>query len=152
MTEIMNDVDVEFNENLEKLYNQLNEQNRSDKRKKLKIPNPKTGKVGGARTLWENFGKTAVAINRPIDHMHKFFTSELSTDCSITSDDQTSKLVIKGKGRYTSAGLIKILDSYLDNYVQCKVCGEMDTNLMKEQRQYFILCKCCLSKWCCQIN
>jgi translation initiation factor 2 subunit 2 len=122
----------------------------------LKIPKPKTGKQGGARTVWDNFGKTAVALNRPVEHMLTFFASELSTDCSIAkedvNDDSTSKLVIKGKGRYTNDGLIKICDSYLDHYVQCKVCGDMDTTLSKEQRQYFITCKGCLSKWCCQQN
>lgn len=139
---------------LDRLYIQLNEQNMSAKRKQLKLPKPKLNKQGGVKTIWENFGLTSECLNRPVDHMLKYFSSELSTECSISRENDSSlrqwKLVIKGKGRYNSTGIITVLHSYMDTYVQCKVCGEMNTEMIKEQRQYFINCKGCLSKWCCQ--
>lgn len=147
-----------FNTQLDRLYDQLNEKNRLTKQHELKLPKPKLSKQGGAKTVWENFGLVAEKLNRPIDHMHKFFTVELATDCNVAKEithdnvaiDSTSKLIITGKGRYTPDGIVKILQSYVDTYVQCRVCAEMNTTLTKEQRQLFITCDKCLSKWCCQ--
>jgi len=146
---------TDFNKHLDNLYGLLAEKTRLTKQQDLKIPKPKLSKQGGARTIWENFGQTTVKLNRPIDHMQKFFAQELSTDCNVAKDtndaeDTTSKLVITGKGRYTTDGIVKVLQSYVDTYVQCRVCGEMNTTLTKEQRQLFITCVGCLSKWCCQ--
>ena len=144
---------MSFNEYLDRLYAQLDQQNRIMQREELKLPRPKLHKQGGVKTIWENFGITAELLQRPVEHMHKFFTSELSTDCNIAKDsdstDSSSKLCITGKGRYTSDTIIKILHSYVETYVQCKVCGEMHTSITKEQRQLFITCSKCLSKWCC---
>ena len=146
-----NITDLQFNEYLDHLYIQLADKNKVTKRKLVKLPNPKIKKVGSTKTIWENFHSMAVKLNRPMEHLRKFFSSELGTECSLShSENELTKLIIRGRGRYTKNGVLKILHSYIDTYVQCKVCGEMETNFLKEQRQFFVQCTNCLSKECCQ--
>lgn len=150
-------LELTFDKNLEKLHSELIAKNMTEKRKLLKLPAPKLGKDGGAKTVWSNFGAAAYALSRPVEHMRQFFASELSTDCNVAYEtpecpkDATAKLIIRGKGRYKKSGIQKIMNSYIDSYVQCKVCGSTNSELLKEQRQYFVNCKDCLSKLCCQL-
>jgi len=94
-------------------------------------------------------------LNRPIEHLQQFVAEELGTECSLSQkeshDNQQGhfKLVIKRKGGIKKSGILKILYAYIDTYVQCNVCGDLDTDLTKEQRQFFVTCKKCLSKECC---
>ena len=152
-----------FNKYLDSLYDQLSAKDKSVKKSMLKLPNPKLSKVGTTRVIWENFQSTVDKLNRPAEHMQHFFASELGTECTLSQKDYNSgidaegtvsgpaKLVIRGRGRYQKSGIIKILNAYIDAYVQCSVCGDMDTILIKEQRQYFVVCNKCLSKHCCQV-
>jgi translation initiation factor 2 subunit 2 len=140
---------------LDKLYREIGSNGVNEQDKTVKLHNPKLNKEGGARTIWENFGSTAVKLKRPIEHLQTFYANELSTDCNIRKNDpndpSTFKLVIRGKGRYAKSGIIKILQSYINTFVQCKVCKSMNTVLLKEQRQYHVECKDCFSKLCCQV-
>lgn len=146
-------VDDNFDMYLDKLYQQLSDKNKSILKAKVKLPTPKLTQLGKIRTVWENFQQMQNKLNRPTEHLRQFFADELGMECSLSQKDPQDpvKLVIKGKGRLKNSGILKILSSYIDTFVQCNVCGEMDTVLNKEQRQYFVTCNKCLSKYCCQI-
>ena len=147
------DVDVLFQKYLEKLYKELSDKNKAVQKSKIKLPAPKLVQQGKIRTIWENYQSMTDKLQRSPEHLRQFFADELGMECSLSQKtaENTYKLVIKGKGRLKKKGILKILYSYIDTYVQCSVCGEMDTELTKEQRQYFVTCKKCLSKTCCQI-
>lgn len=144
--------DVYFNECLDRLYEQLNSKNKTIKKDKIQLPAPNLAQVGKIRTVWENFEAMANKLNRQPEHLREFFATELAMECSLSQKDEGPvKLVIKGKGRLQKSGILKILYSYIDTYVQCNVCHEMDTELIKKQRELFVFCKKCLSEHCCQV-
>ena len=146
--------DEQFSFLLEDLFQQLSVKRLKEQRSTLKLRKPKLEKSGGTKTVWTNFGHYAGVMKRPENHLKEFFSSELSVSCTIAQDanDPCSKLVIHSRGRFKPSGIIKINNTYLDIFVQCSICGSMNTELTKEQGQYFKTCKDCLSKLCCQNN
>lgn len=64
----------------------------------------------------------------------------MGTDGSV---DSKGRFIIKGK--YTATSLESLIRKYLENYVQCPICKNYDTKLVKDptSRLMFVQCESC---------
>lgn len=91
----------------------------------------------GNKTLIKNFSDIANTLRREPAHLAKYLFKELATPGVI----QGSSLILQTKlARET---IQRKIDSYVSNYVYCKICGEPDTKFVKEGRITFIHCDAC---------
>ncbi len=124
----------------DRAYETLSEYKCINSNNKLCINRPEVSRVN-KKTLFTNFSKICLSLNRDRLDLQKFFEEELLTNTSV---DSNGVLILNGN--YKSSGIQKVLLSYLDTYVVCKECGCYDTNYAKESRILFLNCKKCLSK------
>ena len=94
----------------------------------------------GTKTVIKNFIEAANAIRRDPNHLAKYFSKELAAPNSI----QGESLVMQAKVSRDS--LEKKFSDYMKEYLYCKVCGEPDTKLIKEDRITFMVCEACGAK------
>lgn len=144
-----------FENNLSKLYNELSTK-RGDVLSQNKINKPIMSKIGTKRVCIDNFGLIADSCKRELAHIQKFFMSELSAECNLSIPEnpkatneernRAAKLIIKGK--YTKKDLMKQLQKYYIQFIQCQQCTSSNTTLIKEQRNIFLECAVCKSKYC----
>ena len=78
------------------------------------------------------------SINRKPEHVLEFVLTELGTTGSLTLDN---KLIIKG--RFQSKQLENVLRKYIAEYVTCRTCRSPNTDLKKENRILFKVCRDC---------
>ena len=71
----------------------------------------------------------------------KYIAYELHATCNLNADNQ---LLIKGK--FVEKHLESVLQNFLKTYIICYQCSNHNTNIVKEQRIYFINCNKCHSK------
>lgn len=126
---------------LEKAYNEVmrnNPQLTTKTTKKLKPP--QVSRVGTTRTAWTNFGEICDSLRRDPNHVMTFYLSELGTTGSI---DGRRQMVIKG--RLQAKYMESLLRKYIGEYVACRMCHSLDTELTREPttRLYFMNCKTC---------
>lgn len=146
-SENLNDEDI-FEERLSRLYNKLSEK-RGDSLKNNKIPKPILTKVGTKKVSIENFGLIVLSLNRDVQHLQKFLCSELSTECNLAGNlSKTEETTIIIKGKFFQKDFMKVLQNYYNQFVQCKQCTSNQTILSKEQRNEFLVCSMCNSKYC----
>jgi translation initiation factor 2 subunit 2 len=129
---------------------------------KRHIEPPEVGRVGTKRIAWVNFMANCKSINRKPDHVLEFVLTELGTSGSTTGDN---KLIIKG--RFQSKQLENVLRKYIGmccavknlhsrwvladakapsssaEYVTCRTCKSPNTDLKKENRILFKVCRDC---------
>jgi translation initiation factor 2 subunit 2 len=103
------------------------------------IPEPRI-EVQRSRTIIRNFKEIAEVLRRPIEHFAKYLMKELATPAHVEGDSlflqaSLSPEIIKKK-----------IDSYVKDFVYCKICGKPDTRLVKEDRISFIVCEACGAK------
>lgn len=104
--------------------------------KRFKIPQVVV-ESQGSKTLIKNFSEIASALRREPTHIARFVAKELAAPGSV----QNGALVLQG--RFSSDLLRKKVEDYVKNFVYCRVCGEPDTRLEKEDRITFIRCEAC---------
>src|SRR5439155_8590836 len=108
-------------------------------KERFKIPQV-TLEVRGSKTYLKNFGDILNLLRRESNQVTKFLFKELATSGYI----ENNILVFQGKiGREI---LQKKLESYIKEFVICKVCGNPDTRLVKEGRFLFMKCEACGAK------
>lgn len=94
----------------------------------------------GNKTIIKNFFEITSSIRRDAADLAKYFFKELATPGSVQGD----ALVLQAK--IPKDSLQKKFADYLREYVYCKVCGEPDTKLSKENRFTFMVCEACGAK------
>jgi translation initiation factor 2 subunit 2 len=99
------------------------------------------GEMQGTRFIVRNFKKISDYLKRDQKHLAKYLMLSLATSGSI--DGET--LVLNTKVRRDIVR--QKLEEYIRKYVFCKVCGEPDTKLIKEDRIYFIQCDACGARY-----
>jgi translation initiation factor 2 subunit 2 len=99
------------------------------------------GEMQGARFIVRNFKKVADYLKRDPKHLAKYLMLSLATSGSIEGES----LVLNTKVRRDIVQ--QKLEEYIRKYVFCKVCGEPDTKLIKEDRIYFIQCDACGARY-----
>lgn len=134
------DRDYQYGELLTRIYEQIV----ADKggvdggKGKKTIEPPEVGKVGTKKIAWVNFVSNCRSINRKPEHVLDFVLTELGTTGSV---DGQNKLIIKG--RFQSKQLESVLSKYIKEYVACSTCRFLNTELKKENRILFKVCKDC---------
>jgi translation initiation factor 2 subunit 2 len=99
------------------------------------------GEMHGTRFIVRNFKKIADYLKRDPKHLAKYLMLSLATSGSIEGET----LVLNTKVRRDIVQ--KKLEEYIRKYVFCKVCGEPDTKLIKEDRIYLIQCDACGARY-----
>ncbi|QBM90349.1 translation initiation factor 2 subunit beta aeIF-2b [Metschnikowia aff. pulcherrima] len=107
---------------------------------KFKIPPPVCQREGLKKTLFANVQDIATVLQRNPEHLIQFLFAELGTSGSI---DGEKRLVLKGK--FQPKQMESVLRRYIIEYVTCKTCKSMNTELKRESanRLHFLSCKAC---------
>lgn len=107
---------------------------------KFKIPPPICQREGSKKTLFANVQDIATVLQRNPEHLIQFLFAELGTSGSI---DGEKRLVLKGK--FQPKQMESVLRRYIIEYVTCKTCKSMNTELKRESanRLHFLSCKAC---------
>ncbi|GEQ72830.1 hypothetical protein JCM33374_g6518 [Metschnikowia sp. JCM 33374] len=107
---------------------------------KFKIPPPVCQREGSKKTLFANVQDIATVLQRNPEHLIQFLFAELGTSGSI---DGEKRLVLKGK--FQPKQMESVLRRYIIEYVTCKTCKSMNTELKRESanRLHFLSCKAC---------
>lgn len=107
---------------------------------KFRIPPPVCQREGSKKTLFANVQEIATVLQRNPEHLIQFLFAELGTSGSI---DGEKRLVLKGK--FQPKQMESVLRRYIIEYVTCKTCKSMNTELKRESanRLHFLSCKAC---------
>jgi len=95
----------------------------------------------GTKTIFKNFGVVLTVLRRDPHHLSKYLCKELATPASV----EGSALIFQRK--LPSGILQEKVNSYIKEFVYCKVCGEPDTKIVKEDHATFIHCEACGAKY-----
>jgi translation initiation factor 2 subunit 2 len=109
---------------------------KSDEKKRFEIPRI-VSLIQGNKTIIKNFSEILSTLRRNERHLSKFLFKQLATPGSMEGD----ALVLQRKVPHSM--LQKKLEDYIKEYVFCKICGEPDTKLLKEDRITFMKCEAC---------
>lgn len=140
---IQQNVGLPYPELLSRFFNILRENNpelagdRSGP--KFRIPPPVCLR-DGKKTIFSNIEEISEKLQRSPEHLIQYLFAELGTSGSV---DGQKRLVIKGK--FQSKQMENVLRRYILEYVTCKTCKSINTELKKEQsnRLFFMVCKSC---------
>ena len=109
---------------------------KTDSKDRFVVP-PVEYEFSGTKTIFNNFGQILTVLRRDAHHLSKYLCKELATPASV----EGNTLVFQRK--LPKEILQKKLDDYIKEFVLCKVCGEPDTKLTKDDRVTFIKCEAC---------
>jgi len=110
--------------------------------KNYKIPPPQCLREGNKKTIFANLPDIAKRLKRTEEHVTQYLFAELGTNGSV---DGSRRLVIKG--RFQSKQIENILRRYIQEYVSCKTCRQLNTELAKgENRLWYMTCQSCGSQ------
>lgn len=106
---------------------------------KFRIPPPVCLR-DGKKTIFSNIQDISEKLQRSPEHLIQYLFAELGTSGSV---DGQKRLVIKGK--FQPKQMENVLTRYILEYVTCKTCKSINTELKKEQsnRLFFLVCKSC---------
>ena len=107
---------------------------------KFRIPPPVCQREGSKKTMFANVQEIATVLQRNPEHLIQFLFAELGTSGSI---DGEKRLILKGK--FQPKQMESVLRRYIIEYVTCKTCKSMNTELKRESanRLHFLSCKAC---------
>lgn len=98
------------------------------------------GHFEGKKTILTNFLQIVSHLRRQPEHLLKFLLKELAVSGQLEGD----RLVLNMK--VPSSKINLKIQEYVKEFVLCKECGKPDTELIKEDRLYFIHCLACGAK------
>ncbi len=93
--------------------------------------------VEGSHTIVRNFSDMAAKLRREPKHLLKYLSKELATPA--VGDGERAIF----KGRLLQKQIQAKLESYVKEFVFCKVCGRPDTKIVKENRIDQMRCEAC---------
>lgn len=107
---------------------------------KFRIPPPICQREGNKKTAFANVQEISEKLQRSPEHVIQFLFAELGTSGSV---DGQKRLIIKG--RFQPKQLENVLRRYILEYVTCKTCKSINTQLKKESsnRLFFLVCNSC---------
>jgi len=101
----------------------------------IKIPN--IVKIGSKTVLWINFECICKTLKRDMNHVSKFIFTELCTTGSININNQ-----LKIKGIFRSLHIESLLKKYINKYITCKNCFNVNTIFVKDIKNRLQSLKC----------
>ncbi|MHA1754048.1 MAG: translation initiation factor IF-2 subunit beta [Candidatus Odinarchaeia archaeon] len=93
--------------------------------------------IEGNRTFIRNFHEITDILARPENAVLKYIARELATAGTI----EGTQAIFQGK--FNRSTLNAVLERYTKLYVICPECGKPDTEIIKERRYQFLVCKAC---------
>lgn len=134
------DRDYTYTELLARIYDQIvaDKGGEGGGKGKKSIEPPEIGKIGTKKVAWANFVSNCRSISRKPEHVVEYVLTELGTTGSL---DGQNKFIIKG--RFSSKQLESVLSKYIKEYVACSTCRFLNTELKRENRILFKVCKDC---------
>ena len=129
----------------EKSYNTLLERARSQIPKKVfedsrfKIPTLRIFSEGNKTSIL-NFSEIADLLNRPPQHIMRFFLHELATRGNF---EGTRAIFI---GRFGQLTLKSLMKRYTEKYVICSFCHKPETQIIREEKFSYLQCQACGAK------
>lgn len=107
---------------------------------KFRIPPPICQREGNKKTAFANVQEISEKLQRSPEHVIQYLFAELGTSGSV---DGQKRLIIKG--RFQPKQLENVLRRYIMEYVTCKTCKSINTQLKKESsnRLFFLVCNSC---------
>lgn len=109
---------------------------RKHEKERFQIPEVLT-EIQGNKTLLRNFTDIVNILRRDPNHLAKYLFKELAAPGNI----QGNILILQA--RLSQEAIQKKIESYVNEYVYCKVCSEPDTKFVKEGRITYIQCEAC---------
>lgn len=88
-----------------------------------------------------NANDIARTLNRDPDHLIRFLLAELATTGSVNKE---AKLMMKGV--FLKNQIQEVLRMYVEQYVVCASCESTDTEIVKENKLFFLSCAGCKSR------
>jgi translation initiation factor 2 subunit 2 len=92
------------------------------------------------RSVIYNFKEVADALGRDPQHIMKFLTGEMATAATA----QGSRVIFQGK--FSEDTFSRLIQRYIEGFVNCPVCHRPDTKIVKEKRLSFLVCDACGAK------
>ncbi len=126
---------------LDRLYeNKVN--NNININRKVRLKPPIISNIGSKKSVITNYSEMCNGLNRDYTHLMQYINAETGSECNL---DSNSRLIIHGK--YTSKSIESILKKYISEYISCKNCKSINTNLTKDSstRLNFVVCNDCKS-------
>lgn len=133
--------DYTYDELLTRVFNIIKEKNPdmiTGEKKKFVMKPPQVARVGTKKTSFSNFAEICNLLKRQEKHLLNFLLSELGTSGSL---DIQKQLTIKG--RFQQKQIENVLRRYIKEYVTCHTCRSPETNMVKEERLFFLKCENC---------
>lgn len=96
--------------------------------------------IQGNRTIIQNFGEIADALNRDPQHLLKFLLRELGTAGNL----EGGRAIMQGK--FTHYLINERIDEYVKRFVMCHECNRPDTRIIREDRIFLLKCEACGAK------
>ena len=96
------------------------------------------------KTCITNVGAIAKVLNRNYIEIQQYFEDEMSLKGKISKSGDNDVMIIV---RMVNKRQVEMcIDRFIRTYVQCKSCKNVNTEIIKEDRITFILCKICNQK------
>lgn len=111
-----------------------------DNYKKINLPAIKITKKNKI-SIFINFSNFVEKLKRTPEHISNYIREETGMATSVNAQDQ---MIIQGILNETKTETI--MRNYIREYVSCRQCKCLDTNLIKENTITFILCNQCGAK------
>jgi translation initiation factor 2 subunit 2 len=96
--------------------------------------------IQGNRTIIQNFGEIAAAMNRDPQHILKFLLRELGTAGNI----EGNRAIMQGK--FTHYLINDRIEDYVKRFIMCHECNGPDTRIIREDRIFILKCEACGAK------
>lgn len=98
------------------------------------------------KTYITNFQTVCESMNRNMEIVRNYFEKSLALNIDDVTINSMGELIITGS--HTDNNLMSHLTKYINTYVICsqKGCKSKDTELIKENRMLWFVCKKCNSK------
>jgi len=107
--------------------------------KRFKVPRAYS-MIQGNRTIVQNFGEIAAALNRDPQHLLKFLLREMGTAGNL----EGGRAIMQGK--FTHFLINDRIDEYIKRFVMCHECNRPDTRIIREDRIFLLKCEACGAK------
>jgi translation initiation factor 2 subunit 2 len=95
--------------------------------------------VSGKRTSVRNFLEIARALRRDPQHIAKWLFKELAVPGNVGE-------MLELQGKFTTLQINRKLEDYAKEFVFCSECSKPDTQLIRQERLWFLKCEACGAK------
>lgn len=133
-----------FDMMLDDVYEKLESCTNSVKmQSKIIIPSPELTKHGH-HFIWKNIKTFLKIVNKPPEHVVKFFSDELKCQITWITESKSDGINID-YDRLSSSTITELMKKYVLEYVYCKKCKSTNSIISKDSnvRKYLFVCQNC---------